>query len=144
MPITQAELVRALDDRSRACDTALETPMSGPLHISVEALPVLQALLHPEWTMATLEWAATVRAGCIGQGPPRACYICDKAWTQKHLPVLVIRAIVWKAPPVQIIAGACSRCASRADLPSRVAAQVPRDLGVDPATTRIIPDEGHA
>lgn len=141
---TAAALAAAIDARTKA-DMAHLNKLSGPFNVVARIKTLPEALADRRWGGPAMEFAATARFAAIGQGPPRACFCCDRAWSPRRLPALLLLAELWTAQGFNgLVSGICGACASRPDLARCIGAGFQRDLGADSDTLRIIEREEKA
>lgn len=143
---TDTTVTPAMAIEARAwADMAILNDLSGPFHVAIQTMTLPQALADRRWRQPTMEFAAAAYAASAGTGPARACFCCDRAWTQKRRPLLfLLSELRTTAGSHGLVSALCGSCASKPDLPQRIAAGLKRDLNADPSTMRIIEKDERA
>lgn len=121
----------------------INRPARAPHLAVVTTMSMLEALNSARWQGHVLEWVHGVGMGVKNVGPKLECLAGRGSWTMTRAPVAVV---VTELVPLNraMISGLCQSCVERGDLRTRIFAALERDLGLNPATARLIHREARA
>jgi hypothetical protein len=100
-----------------------------PMHMQVEWMAFVDALLHPTWSQSANELLAVEYASAHGGDQTRQCFGCCQLWTADRVP-LVFLSIAMLEVGIAMVMGVCAECVATGDITRLVHQAIARDFGV--------------